>query len=338
MNTDKKIVIFKNDRGGDLFISLKLISSLKSEYKDITIYLSELNFGFKFLLNEFETKKINYNLSIRDKLNIFFYLMKTNIDEIYILAPKNFYFYLPLIFRKIKFFAITIKGDKRNRPPSFLKKFLNNYIEISRNKIKNKDSSRDLQLNLLSKDIKIDHLYKSLSVPKIQKLQKEIIPNNFAYLQFKKSFFEDFGWGIKEFMKIVNLLLSKYENVLFSSDIEENNYNEYFYNNFSNIDLVANKVNKRNDQNVYFLTKIESKELFLVINEANKCVAPHGLITNICFFLQKSSVNLFNYQVSNFNYHYAKISFSEWYANMKINFLFLKKDINKSLNKINKFL
>ena len=338
MNTDKKIVIFKNDRGGDLFISLKLISSLKSEYKDITIYLSELNFGFKFLLNEFETKKINYNLSIRDKLNIFFYLMKTNIDEIYILAPKNFYFYLPLIFRKIKFFAITIKGDKRNRPPSFLKKFLNNYIEISRNKIKNKDSSRDLQLNLLSKDIKIDHLYKSLSVPKIQKLQKEIIPNNFAYLQFKKSFFEDFGWGIKEFMKIVNLLLSKYENVLFSSDIEENNYNEYFYNNFSNIDLVANKVNKRNDQNVYFLTKIKSKELFLVINEANKCVAPHGLITNICFFLQKSSVNLFNYQVSNFNYHYAKISFSEWYANMKINFLFLKKDINKSLNKINKFL
>ena len=338
MNTNKKIVIFKNDRGGDLFISLKLISSLKSEYKDITIYLSQLNFGFNFLLDQFKIKKINYNLSFIDKLSILFFLMKTNVDEIYILAPKNFYFYLPLIFKNIKFFAITIKGNKRNRPPSFLKKFLTNYIEISRNKIKNKHASRDLQLNLLNKNIKIDHQYNNLSVPKIQKTQKEIIPDDFVYLQFKKSFFEDFDWGINEFTKIINLLLSKYKNVLFSSDIEENDYNKYFYDNFSSINLIENKIIKRNDQNVYFLDKIDSKELFLVINEAKKCLAPHGLITNICFFLQKKSVNLFNYQLSNFNYHFAKISFSEWYANMKINFLFLKKDINKSLNKINKFL
>ena len=40
----------------------------------------------------------------------------------------------------------------------------------------------------------------------------------------------------------------------------------------------------------------------------------------------------------NFNFHLAKISFSEWYANMKIDFLFLKKDINKTLNKIDKYL
>ena len=82
----------------------------------------------------------------------------------------------------------------------------------------------------------------------------------------------------------------------------------------------------------------KTKELFLIINASNKCVAPHGLITNICYFLDKKSVNLFNYQATNFNYHFAKISFSEWYANMKINFIFLKKDIEKTLNKINKYL
>ena len=338
MNIDKKIVVFKNDRGGDLFISLKLISSLKNEYRDITIYLSELNFGFNFLFDQFKIKKINYNLGIIDKIGIFFFLLRTNVDQVYILAPKNFYFYLPLIFKKIKFYAVTINGNKRDRTPIYLRKFFKNYIEISRDKIKNKNSSRDLQLNLLDKNITIDNLFKNLSIPVIQEDQKKIIPNNFIYLQFKKNFYEDFGWGINELSKIIELLLTKYENVLFSSDIEENDYNKYFYKNFSIIDLISNEIIKRNDRKIYFLNKIESKELFLVMNEAEKCLAPHGLVTNICYFLEKKSINLFNYQVSNFDYHFAKISFSEWYANMKLDFLFLKKDMNKTLNKINRYL
>ena len=338
MKLKRNIVIFKNDRGGDLFISLKLISSLRNEFNNITIFLSELNYGFRFLFEKFHTKKISYNLSIINKLQIFFFLLKSNTEEVYILTPKNFYFYLPLLFKKIKFYAVTINGNKRNRPPIYLRKYLKNFVEISRHKQRNAKPSRDLQMDLLDKNIEVDYLFKNLSISKITELQKKIIPNNFVYLQFKKSFFEDLGWGIDEFKKIINLLLSKYENVLFSSDIEENDYNKYFYNNFSNMDLAENKIIKKNDQNIYFLNKIESKELFLIVNEADKCLAPHGLITNICFFLNKKSINLFNYQVSNFNYHLAKISFSEWYANTKINFLFLKKDINKSINKIDKFL
>ena len=338
MNSNKKIVIFKNDRGGDLFISLKVISSLRNEYKDITIFLSQLNFGFKFLFDKFNIKKINYNLTIINKINIIFFIFQKNISEVYILAPKNFYFYLPLIFRSTKFYAITINGNKRNRPPYYLRKFLKNYVEISRNKIKNKISSRDLQMRLLNKNIEIDQQFNNLTLPVISPEQKKIIPHNYIFFQFKKSFFEDFGWGIDEFIKIVDLLLIKHENVLFSSDIEDNNYNLYFYENFSSMDLITNKIIKRNEKKIFFLNKIDSKELFLIINASNKCVAPHGLITNICYFLDKKSVNLFNYQATNFNYHYAKISFSEWYANMKINFIFLKKDIEKTLNKINKYL
>ena len=338
MNLKKKIVIFKNDRGGDLFISLKLISSLKNKSDNITIFLSGLNYGFKFSFDKFCIKKINYDLSIINKFQIFFFLLRSNIDEIYILAPKNFYFYLPLIFKKIRFYGITINGNKRNRPPIYLRKFIDNYVEISRYQTLNSKPSRDLQMDLLDNDIKVDHSYENLSIPSITELQKKLIPRDFAYIQFKKSFFEDLGWGINEFTKIINLVLSKYKNVLFSSDIEDNKYNKYFYNNFSSIDLVKKKINKNNDQNVYFLNKIESKELFLVVKEADKCLAPHGLITNICYFLNKKSINLFNYQVSNFNYQLAKISFSEWYATMKINFLFLKKDIGQSLNKIDKFL
>ena len=290
------------------------------------------------MFDRFKIKKINYNLTIIDKINIIFFLLKKNISEVYILAPKNFYFYLPLIFRGTKFYAVTINGNKRNRPPYYLRKFLKNYVEISRSKIKNKISSRDLQLSLVNKDIIIDQKYKNLTLPIITQEQKKIIPDNFVYLQFKKNFFEDFGWGIDEFTKIIELFLTKYENVLFSSDIEDNNYNHYFYKNFSSMNLLSNKIIKRNERKIFFLDKIESKELYLIIKLSNKCIAPHGLITNICYFLDKKSINLFNYQVSNFNYHYAKISFSEWYADMKIDFIFLKKDINKTLNKIKKYL
>ena len=338
MNSNKKVVIFKNDRGGDLFISLKVISSLKNEYKDITIFLSQLNFGFRFLFDKFKVKKINYNLTIANKINIINFLFQNNITDVYILAPKNFYFYLPLIFRGTKFYAITINGNKRNRPPYYLRKFLKNYVEISRSNTINKIPSRDLQISLLNKDVDIDHQFRNLTLPTMLPAQKKIIPDNFIYLQFKKNFFEDFGWGVDEFTKIIDLLLTKHENVLFSSDIEDNNYNHYFYKNFSSIDLLSNKIFKRNEKNIFYLSKIDSKELFLIINASNKCVAPHGLITNICYFLDKKSINLFNYQVSNFNYHLAKISFSEWYANMKINFIFLKKDIEKTLNKIRKYL
>ena len=55
---DKKILILKNDRAGDLFTSLTLISSILSTYKNIKIYLSELNYGFSFLFNKANIKKL----------------------------------------------------------------------------------------------------------------------------------------------------------------------------------------------------------------------------------------------------------------------------------------
>ena len=45
-----KILILKNDRAGDLFTSLKLISSLIRDSDNLKIYLSELNFSFSFLI------------------------------------------------------------------------------------------------------------------------------------------------------------------------------------------------------------------------------------------------------------------------------------------------
>ena len=55
----EKILILKNDRGGDLFISLKTISSLLKN-NDVTIFLSSLNMNLNFI---FLNKDINKSIS-----------------------------------------------------------------------------------------------------------------------------------------------------------------------------------------------------------------------------------------------------------------------------------
>ena len=50
MNSNKKILILKNDRTGDLLVSLKCINKILNKHinDDITIYLSKINYKFGF--------------------------------------------------------------------------------------------------------------------------------------------------------------------------------------------------------------------------------------------------------------------------------------------------
>ena len=100
---DKRIIIFKNDRGGDLLNSLKCISSLIERNSNITIFLSELNKSFSFLFNNVSIKKLKFNLTMFEKIKLLIFFFNNKIDEVYILTPKNYFFYLPFFFRKIKF-------------------------------------------------------------------------------------------------------------------------------------------------------------------------------------------------------------------------------------------
>ena len=80
--SDNKILILKNDRAGDLFTSLTLISSIISSYTNIKIYMSELNSGFSFFFKNSKIKKINFNLSINDKFKVFLDILFNNYDKI----------------------------------------------------------------------------------------------------------------------------------------------------------------------------------------------------------------------------------------------------------------
>ena len=333
----EKILILKNDRGGDLFISLKTISSLLKN-NDVTIYLSSLNIGFKFLFKKAKILEKKVKQNFIDKIKLIIDIYKNNYNSIYILTPKNFYFFLPVFFWKTKFYAIVIDNNKKNRPNVFLRNLLTNYKVINRDKLNKKRSSL-LQLELLNKSINVDENYSNLTIPEINNSIKSLLPKNFIFFQFKKTFFNKLNWSINEFNDLTNFFLKKYDNVLFSSDIEYNDFNKYFVNNYSYIDTKNNKILLKNNNKIYYLKDVNSQDLFTILNYSSYIVCPHGLITHISRFLNKDSLNLFNFSInSNKDIAHEKISFSEWYLNMNLNFIFLNKDINKSISKISKFI
>ena len=127
-----QIIILKNDAVGDLTHSLTAIESIINSHPNhfITIYLSERSKKFSFLIRgkNIKFKFINYRITFIQKINLFFSLIKEPIDKIYILSPKKFYYYLPVIFRKKNFYAICIDGhDGYKRPANYLRKFFLNY-------------------------------------------------------------------------------------------------------------------------------------------------------------------------------------------------------------------
>tara|TARA_B100000965_G_scaffold359275_1_gene339203 strand:+ start:2466 stop:3470 length:1005 start_codon:yes stop_codon:yes gene_type:complete len=332
----KKILIFKNDRGGDLVSSVRLIYKLIKNNSNISIYLSNVNYDFRFLLGDLKIKKINFNLSFFDKFKIFFDLIKNKYEEVYILTPKNFYYYMPLIFRKTKFFAITINGKKRDRPIQFLRKYLYKYSIAYRTKLNKKNIIQN-QLSLI--DAKEDFDYHDLKLNKINNNIAKKLPNNFAFFQFKKSFFDQLKWSTNEFEKITQMIADKYKFVIFSSDIENNYYDSYFIKNYTTIDFQNQNSFLNKNTNVIYLRKVDPENLCLLIKMADKVICPHGLVTQIAYLFNKKSVNLFGFKINNIDeYHHQKFSFSEWYSNMKITFVFLNSNIDKAVKKISKFI
>ncbi len=336
-----KILILKNDRAGDLFTSLKLISTLCADLHKVSIYLSELNFSFNFLFKNQIVKKINYDLTILDKLKILYNIVINNYDKIYILSPKSFYFLLPLVFRNIKFYAIVYDGLKRDRPNKFLRKFIFKYRVVSRKNI-NIYSYRQLQEQLIDKDEVLVEDYNNLNVPKNNEIINKLIPGKYIFFQFRYKFFEKLNWTHKDILFFLNFLKSKHDNVLFCSDIEDNAqsnvYKTFFSENCSYIDINKNiKSENPNSKGIYYLKELTGLDMFYLIKKSSMCLAKEGIVSHICFFHNVKCHNLFNFEIkNNADIRHQKISYSEWCKDMNFSFSFLDKNINKTINKLKK--
>ena len=334
----KKILILKNDRTGDLFVSLRAINSILNKHfnDEICIFLSQINKKFAFLFPNLKKKIFSMNLNFFEKINIFLYFLLNKIDTVYILTPKSFYYFLPLLFRKTKFFAITIKA-KRNRPSNFFLNYLYKYVVLDRINLKKRDSSYNIQKRLID----IDYINEKNLINENYTISHNFnFPKKFVYFHYKHRLFDYLlNWKLNDIKNFLSFLNSKYENVLFSSEINNKKINSYFSSLFNTYDFNNKTYISKNKDNIFFLKDIDGYDLFDAVKKSNKIIAPEGIITHIGYFLKKSILALMHFNLKDKNDFVSQvISCKEWFPPNNYKFIVLKKDYYQSIKKITKRL
>ena len=333
----KKVLILKNDRTGDLFVSHKAINRILSKHfeDEVIMFLSNINYKFNFLFPKISFKTFPMYLNIFHKLKIIFYLIFNKLDTVYILTPKNFYYYLPFIFRKIKFYAITIKSNNGNRPNKFLKKFLYKSVIIDRSKITKRNSSYIIQESLiestkneflLSKNSKVDHNF--------------VYPDKFDVFHYKYNLFNNLlEWSLDDTCKFLENINNNKKYLLFSSEINNEKINSFFSNRYNTYDFDNNKEKHINEKKIIFLKNIDGYNLFDLINKSSRVICPEGIMTHMAYYLKKDVTALMFFIIkTKKNFIEQVISCKEWFPPENYKFIVLKKNLSKSILKISKRL
>ena len=333
---DKKILILKNDRVGDLFSSIKGINSILNEHKDhkIEIILSKFSRDISFLFNKNNIKIdiYNYDLNIFEKLKIIKKVSFNKYEKIFILSPKNLYFYLP-IFSNSQFYAIIIKDYKRNRPSKFLQKKLFKFKINDRTSKRINEGISTLTEKLCNEN-SIDYPNILNNKPSNSKLLNDNIDlfKNFVHFHYKDSLFKNNGWTINNFLDLINEISKKTKKVFISSDFGNFEHNKFFLQKLPFINFENEKMNIENDSKIIYLHNIKVNDIFKLIHLSNQVISPHGTMSLMASYLNKKVIDLFDAKVS-------IISFREFKpSNKNYNFLILKNDINLIINKIVNFL
>jgi hypothetical protein len=338
-NTDKikKILVLKNDAVGDLCQSLPAIQNIIDiKNSKVEICLSERSQNFKFLINgdNINFKILNYDLSLKEKFLIFFKCLIEKIDRVYILTPKNFYFYLPLFFRNIKFYAICLNGRHNYlRPNNFLRKFLYKY-EINDRSIKYKRiSTENIQKKLTCEET--NSIYQVSEDLNVSSFLKENLPANYVYFHLKKKTIDKLDWSADDLNYLFNHLLKYYDNVVFTRDIENNKKQIDFSEQYNVVNFKSKIFNKK-DNNIFLFDEIEGLDLFNTIKFSSKIIAFHGMMTNLGSLLKKKITDLWFFDTNNLNdymnYRNAFYEFKPIYTGY--DFLIPSKDIKKTFRKL----
>ena len=335
MKLMKKILILKNDRVGDFFNSVKGINSILNEHKDfkVSLFLSYYSKDLSFLFNlkNVNVEIISYNLNLKEKLYITKKVIFEKYEKIYILSPKNFYFYLPLISNS-KFFGICIKEKNKIRPSKFLMKKLHSFVINDRTSKKIDDSIENLT-EKISNQKKAQYPNILNNKPDISKLLKDnlIYLKNFIHIHYKHVLFKKNGWKLNDFTDLINRISHKGHKVFLTSDYGNFEYNKYFLNKFSNIDFDSYKTDISNN-NIVYLHNIEINDLFKVISLSDQVLAPHGTMTVMASYLNKKVIDIFDITVRLNSFREYKPS------NNNYKFLILKNSSEKIKDKIINFL
>ena len=340
-------IVLKNDAVGDLVYSLKAINNIISSSKKVTIFLSKLSEKYSFLVSnpKVEIKILNYDLNLIEKIKLIFFLNKNDINNVYILAPKKFYYYLPIVFKRIKFYAICINNINNYRRPSlFLRKFLFKYKINDREKIFKRDSIYLLQDKLTS-DNNMNFDFKLVvNVKKKDDLIK-YIPKKYIYFHYKKKTCDALGWGLKDLQVLFSEFCNYYENVVFTRDLpgwdllrgeKSNKENTLtFEDSFNYYDFELKKFID-NKSKVLLIDNIGGEDLFNLIKYSNKVVAWHGQMTSLGFILGKNVLDLWYLNINSWkDYRKYRNAFYEFKPkNENYDFTIPNKNVRKTIRKM----
>ena len=336
---NNQIIIFKNDAVGDLTHSLPAINKIIRNHKDyqIIIYLSEKSKNFNFLIKNKNVlfRTINYNLNFLDKFKLIKILFKTNISKIFILTPKNFYFFLPFFFRSIKFYAICVDNlDNYKRPSNFLRKYLTKYVINHRDATYKRNSTSSIQLKL------VNHSNNNQVVNYNFKSSNNFLDNymnkNYAYFHIKQKIISELKWSDKDLELLFSTILKHYENIFITRDIEETIKKKNYDFKYNLVDISKSDV-LQNNSKIFIFDNIEGIDLFNVINNSRKIIAFHGMMTNLAALNKKKVLDLFFCKINNKkDYQSYRNSFYEFKPVYKdYDFTIPSSDINKTIKKMN---
>ena len=311
----KNILVFKNDRLGDFVISLPAFNLIFNKYKNekITFVLSDINYGFSFLLKKTNVDfiKTSYSLNFFERLSIFFFLLFNKIDKIYIFRPKNYFFFLSFVFRKIKFIGICVKNKNILRPNKFFLKYLDFHLINDRDTNGARKSIVELQIEAISFPTNnLENLINNLNP---NNLVNDNFPDNYILIHYKHAIFKKGKWTVNNFISLLKKI-SIFKKIILITDLDNNDSKNFFYKSFSSIDLKKKSDYKTiKENNITFIDNAVSEDLAYLIKNAKIVVACHGTMTMLANYFNVKTLDLYyiDRNISNFKQQYLN-SFREF--------------------------
>ena len=324
---DDQIVIFKNEKIGDLIHSISSIKSIISRYpnQQINIFLSHYNSEMKFLFFKKNVKFqiISEKTNILDKLKILYFFMITNIKKTYIFKPSYFLFLLPLLFyfKRIKFYGICVNNVNYYRPSLFLRKFLERFVVNDRGTKKIRKSINDLHMNLTLNENKTNYDLAFFKKKELGEFKKE-----YYLIHFNKYKFSTLDWQLNDFFKIIEELENKTREIFITNDINDEDTNS----------LIKKILTNKNSKNITHFPNIKGEKFFNLIGNAKLVISFHGMITSIAAVQNTKVLDLFNCDIKNKKDFYRyKNAFHEFKPKLNnYEFIIPKKNLDMSIKRI----
>ena len=114
--------------------------------------------------------------------------------------------------------------------------------------------------------------------------------------------------------------------IVFSSELNNEEKNNFFYKNFNSFDFKTKQYNKINNHNILYLKNIEGKNLVNAIYLCKDVVAPESGITHIGSFLKKETLALMHFNFKKKSDVFKQIiACKEWSPLSNFKFTIIKK-------------